>query len=317
MRACVIILVVSILGLTLAARGSDLDIRATVSANAAEFSIPLAKPTNVRWNWYLSATREDALEYQWGIRVRASDSEYEFGFFLFKFPGSSAATGSLEDLLNAGQATLWKTDSDGSSSAILDARVSVSERDGAVQVRITDPAVVDRIFGSRPATARAVSKTPGAAEATHEVKILYPGDDSPQSVSTASLDPVPGSVEHDAAVLQLIEVMGIGIGGKQIDAILEVFKKEVADVPPAVWDEVRTLFTTEEFASQQVALMRKHFSQDEIRGLLVFYRSPLGQRLLQEQPGLMEDGMALGRELSRKAVERLRRCLQDRGCTIS
>jgi hypothetical protein len=318
MRACMIILVAAILSLPLEARGADPDWTGTVSANAAEFSIPLAGPTNTRWNWYLNATSEDALEYQWGIRVRASDSEYEFGFLLFKFPGSSAATGSLEDLLKAGQATVWKNGSDGSSSAILDARVSVSARDGALLVRITDPAVVHRIFGGHPATARAVSKTPGAAETTREVAILYPGDKAPQplSVSAASSDPVPGSDEHDAAVRQLIEVMGIGIGGKQIDAILKVLKKGSPAVPPVVWDDLRKQLATEEFTSLQVALFRKHFSLDEIRGLLAFYGSPLGQRYLQEQPGLMEDGMALGAELGRKAAEKLQHCIQQKGYTV-
>jgi hypothetical protein len=38
----------------------------------------------------------------------------------------------------------------------------------------------------------------------------------------------------------------------------------------------------------------KHFTQSEIEGLLVFYRTPLGQKTIQAMPSIMAEGMAFG-----------------------
>ena len=143
-----------------------------VSAAAAEFSLPI--PASDReWAWCLTTSPDNILEYRWMIRVGAADSAYEFGFSLFKFPGCHEAHGSLHDLLAAGQANVWKLHADEGASVIEGAQVSVTERGGAVVIRIADPAIVTLLFGNRPSTARAVSKAPGAPESVKEMSPRY------------------------------------------------------------------------------------------------------------------------------------------------
>ena len=128
----------------------------------------------------------------------------------------------------------------------------------------------------------------------------------------------PGSDDHDAAIRQLIGVLGVSVnGGKLIDQLFEAYRRAFPQIPPAVWDEVRTQLATEEFADLQVAVYKKHFSLDEIKGLLQFFQSPVGQRYVQEMPALLIDGLAMGQEFSRRTTERLRRCLQQKGYSVS
>jgi hypothetical protein len=128
---------------------------------------------------------------------------------------------------------------------------------------------------------------------------------------------LPASDDHDAAARQLIEVMGVSTSGsKLIDQLFETFKRRFPAIPPAVWDDARAQLASEEFVALQAAVYKKHFSLDEVRALLVFFQSPIGQRYLQEQPGLIEDAMAIGQEVTRRTTERLRRCLQQHGYSV-
>jgi len=44
-------------------------------------------------------------------------------------------------------------------------------------------------------------------------------------------------------------------------------------------------------------LQRKYFTPDEVKGLLAFYRTPLGKKLLEKQSPMAQEGMALSQEI--------------------
>jgi hypothetical protein len=61
--------------------------------------------------------------------------------------------------------------------------------------------------------------------------------------------------------------------------------------------------------SQSAALYDKYFTGDEIKGLLAFYQSPVGQKAAQVLPSLtqeaMQDGMKEGQMVAQKSMKRL------------
>jgi hypothetical protein len=95
--------------------------------------------------------------------------------------------------------------------------------------------------------------------------------------------------------------------------MFSAFEQNLPLVPPAVWAELRKSFATDEFVQLQVAIYKKHFSLEEIQGLIAFHHTPLGRKLVQVQPELMKEGMAVGQEFGRRAFERLRRQLEEKG----
>jgi hypothetical protein len=166
-------IVAVILAVSLCGGGeTESDPNGVVSAVAAEFVLPIPAPDG-EWAWCHTTTPDNVLEYRWMIRVGGADSEYEFGFSLFKFPGCREAHGSLDDLLAAGQANVWKLHADGGASVVDGAQVSMAAGNGAVFISITDPAIVTLLFGNRPPKARAVSKEPGAPESVKEMSLRY------------------------------------------------------------------------------------------------------------------------------------------------
>src|SRR5579859_6882897 len=60
----------------------------------------------------------------------------------------------------------------------------------------------------------------------------------------------------------------------------------------------------------------KHFTADEIRGLIAFYETPLGQRVLEEQPKITLESMPIGSGWGRRAGERAVERLRQKGYKV-
>ena len=62
-------------------------------------------------------------------------------------------------------------------------------------------------------------------------------------------------------------------------------------------------FDVDQVTNQLVVLYDKHFTDDEIRGLLQFYGSPLGQKVAAEMPKISRESQAAIRAASAKAAK--------------
>ena len=61
-------------------------------------------------------------------------------------------------------------------------------------------------------------------------------------------------------------------------------------------------FDTDQVTEQLVGVYDKHYSEDEIKGLLQFYGSPLGQKVAAEMPKISREIQAASRAASAKAA---------------
>jgi hypothetical protein len=62
-------------------------------------------------------------------------------------------------------------------------------------------------------------------------------------------------------------------------------------------------FDVDQVSAQLVGIYDKHFSEDEIKGLLQFYGSPLGQKVAAEMPKIGRETQAATRAASGKAAK--------------
>jgi hypothetical protein len=153
------------------APGSDILPTGVVTARAAEFSIPVAHKGP--WRWSCAETADNTLEFNWAVSIKSASREYQFGFSFFKYPGTKEKAGPLDDLLRAGQASLWRIGSDGGGSMVRGPVVSATRRGGQVLIRLSDPAWVRLLFGDRPAVAQVLTKTADSPLQAREVAIEY------------------------------------------------------------------------------------------------------------------------------------------------
>ena len=134
----------------------------TVTATTAEFKIPFQPPANDVWTWNRADTPDNAAEYSWTVTAKNGTAQYSFGFYLYKLPGSREARGRIQDLLKAGQASVFKEDAEGRGEMLPDARVAITVENEAIVMRIANPDLVRLIFRDRPETAAIHSRSPAA-----------------------------------------------------------------------------------------------------------------------------------------------------------
>lgn len=124
--------------------------------------------------------------------------------------------------------------------------------------------------------------------------------------------PKPALSAKEAKIHELLRVTGSAkLALQMIDQMLGGFRKALPDVPAAFWDEFRSEIKADDFEALIVPIYEKHYDDAELQGLLDFYDSPLGRKMLQEMPAIltesMEAGKKWGQDLAEKALERLRK----------
>lgn len=128
--------------------------------------------------------------------------------------------------------------------------------------------------------------SPVAEAWSHELREAPPLH-APVTASAASAQD-----EYDAVARQLLRALDLDRDGALIDGLVDALSKRLPTVPPEVWEKVRAGAASEESTRSRVAIYRRHFSLEELKGLLAFWQSPLGRRYVQEEPGLLTDYLA-------------------------
>ena len=78
--------------------------------------------------------------------------------------------------------------------------------------------------------------------------------------------------------------------GKDLDAVAQ---KLVVDLAPR----------RAEMQQQVARIYAEHFTEQELRDALAFYKTPLGKKLIDEEPKVIDDSMKAADEWSRKFAE--------------
>ncbi|HEX8142760.1 MAG TPA: hypothetical protein VF553_09200 [Pyrinomonadaceae bacterium] len=147
---------------------------AIVSADEARFVIPVGRKD--KWEWNLESTRQNLREYTWQVSVKNGDETYEFGYSLFKKPGSTPQSGDLSALIKAGQQSLWQVAKSGprrSGGVIYDAGVSVEAEGDNLVIMVKGKENVDRLFSSKPEKVTFQMRTEARRQKTKSVKVTY------------------------------------------------------------------------------------------------------------------------------------------------
>lgn len=127
--------------------------------------------------------------------------------------------------------------------------------------------------------------------------------------------PVPPSTAEKAAdIKRLLDLTGGSrLGERMLDRLIENQRRAMPDVPHSVWDEARRAFETRDLLELIAGVWDRHFTHDEILGLIAFYESPLGTRLREMQPVILEESLYAGEEWGRRALEKLQEKLLQKG----
>lgn len=128
------------------------------------------------------------------------------------------------------------------------------------------------------------------------------------------------SAEEAAAlrqdVLKLLELTGSAKLGKQmLDQMLDSFKAMTPGAPAAFWDEVHREFDPQTLIELVIPIYEKHLTHEDIKGMIAFYETPLGRKLIGVLPAIAQESMQAGQqwglEVAKKVQEKLKAQQQE------
>lgn len=122
--------------------------------------------------------------------------------------------------------------------------------------------------------------------------------------ATALFNPLIAGVVEQAKILYLQQDPGLA---KDLNEITAQMRSDLAPRFTELTDEVARLYATD-------------FSEQELKEILSFYKSPTGQKLLQQQPKVVDNSMKFAQtwanKLSDEVVAKMRDELKKRGHTL-
>jgi hypothetical protein len=144
---------------------------AVVTAKDATFTIPVRQRD--RWTWRRPETKDNQQEYRMDATVKNEGNEYTFGFYLWKYHGSSPGSGDLSDLIAAGQKSLFERAPSHLMTIVKDAKVKVDVKRDLVVITLRDKDYIKRLFSSKPAEVVFKVKIPGDPDINEKVLVSY------------------------------------------------------------------------------------------------------------------------------------------------
>ncbi len=113
-------------------------------------------------------------------------------------------------------------------------------------------------------------------------------------------------------IRKMMEISGAGKLGIQVmQTMMNSFQQSFPEVPSAFWKKAAQEFTAEGLIDLVVPIYDKHFTHEDIKGLLAFYESPVGQKLIEKLPVITQESMAAGEiwgeEIGQKVFEKLKK----------
>ena len=115
-------------------------------------------------------------------------------------------------------------------------------------------------------------------------------------------------------VRQLFEVMHMSQMSGQMNAQMAgVMKQAGPCVPASCWDGFIDADSTRQLLGRMVPVYQNHFTADDVTGLLKFYKSALGQKVITQIPVTMAEGMKIGQHWSRERGVAMIQQLQQKG----
>jgi len=120
--------------------------------------------------------------------------------------------------------------------------------------------------------------------------------------------------EKEAQIRELMDVTGAkDLGQQLIRAGLEQFRSSVEESQPnnprakqfmdAFAAKFQKHFDPTSLNEQMIPIYDRYLSTEDVKGLLDYYRSPLGQRMLKALPELSRESQATGFALGQKAAQ--------------
>ena len=109
--------------------------------------------------------------------------------------------------------------------------------------------------------------------------------------------PAVATQASEKQVRELMDVFGVSNMFGQMNAQMAgMMGQRLPCVPAGYWGGFLDDKGMKELTDRMVPIYQRHFSSEDIDGMLAFYRSPLGRKVIAEMPATMAEAMQAGQQ---------------------
>lgn len=106
-----------------------------------------------------------------------------------------------------------------------------------------------------------------------------------------------GEVASPESVKSLMVKSGAGdMGVQMLNQMLPALKQMIPDATDKFWQDFMSQVNGDDIINMIIPIYQKYLSQEDISAINRFYDSPAGKKLIQVQPNIMQESMAVGQE---------------------
>lgn len=103
------------------------------------------------------------------------------------------------------------------------------------------------------------------------------------------------------------------LGLQVISNMATQYRTMFPNVPEEFWQEFLAEVSGEGLINLVVPVYVKHYTHDDIKGLIAFYQSPLGRKVIRVMPAVMQESMALGQIWGQDIAEKIKARMVAKG----
>ncbi len=121
-------------------------------------------------------------------------------------------------------------------------------------------------------------------------------------------------IEKTNNIKKLFELIGVKNLSRQIlTELLNNVKSDYPQVPQKFWDKFAAEFKSDDLVDEIIPIYKKYYTNEEIKQLITFYQTPLGQKTITVLPQVYQESYDIGRKYGRAAAQRALKKLEAEG----
>ncbi|MNL09376.1 hypothetical protein D3C87_1301360 [compost metagenome] len=98
--------------------------------------------------------------------------------------------------------------------------------------------------------------------------------------------------------------------------MISIFKQQQSNVPTEFWDEFAVELNKDaigQLINMILPIYQKHLTEADLKGLIVFYETPLGKKYAEKIPLITQESMLAGQEWGKQIGEKILNKIRDKG----
>lgn len=111
----------------------------------------------------------------------------------------------------------------------------------------------------------------------------------------------------------LLELTGAEENSKQaIQNLINIMKKTAPAISDEYWKNFMKNLKTDVMINLLVPVYDKYFTHEDIKGMIEFYKTPLGKKIVSVQPSLTKDAMEIGQKWGIQISQQIMKDIQEK-----